>query len=187
MSPFNEEPSCRCLSPRVLSRSRYDAHWLRQASDVQNTLEALTTTARSRFPMNDAILFQTSVDCKACPAAVTRLGSWDLPGFCSLSAPSSPDETTRDFRSRRSPLTGFHNLSAGLSSRMTRGFIPPRRHSWGYGLQSLTPKRSDILVGLLAPASLSLPHGFLPVFRWVSLCPCPRRISRTCGLPDTGP
>jgi hypothetical protein len=45
MLPSDEEPSCRCLSPRVLARSRYDAHWLRQASDVQNTLEALATTA----------------------------------------------------------------------------------------------------------------------------------------------
>jgi len=81
MSPFNEEPSCRSLSPRVLSRSRYDAHWLRQASDVLNVLEALATTAQRQFPIIESILLQTLVDHKACPAAVTRLGSWDLPGF----------------------------------------------------------------------------------------------------------
>jgi hypothetical protein len=50
MLPFEEEPSCCYLSPRVLSRSRYDAHWLRQASNVLNVHEALDTTARQQFP-----------------------------------------------------------------------------------------------------------------------------------------
>jgi hypothetical protein len=37
-------PSCRFLSPRVLSWWRYDAHWLRQAYRCFNILEAFTTT-----------------------------------------------------------------------------------------------------------------------------------------------
>jgi len=44
MLPPDTLPSCRFLSPRVLSWWRYDAHWLRQAYRCFNTLEAFTTT-----------------------------------------------------------------------------------------------------------------------------------------------
>jgi len=44
MSPFKEEPSCRYLSPRVLSRSRYDAHMV---------TSSLRRSQRPRGPRND--------------------------------------------------------------------------------------------------------------------------------------
>ena len=138
MSPFNEEPSCRCLSPRVLSRSRYDAHWLRQASDVQNTLEALTTTARSRFPMNDAILFQTSVDMQGMSCRCHQVGILGPPWVL---FPFSAIITGRDDTRLPVPSLPAHRFSQPLS----RSFVPHdlRVCSTPQALLGLWPSKLD--------------------------------------------
>jgi len=60
------------------------------------------------------------------PSTFPRLGTWTLPGFGSLSAlsPCCRDEWSSRFK--RSPLSGFHNLSAGtLAPTLACWFIPP--------------------------------------------------------------
>jgi hypothetical protein len=128
MSPSNEEPSCRSLSPRVLSRSRYDAHWLRQASSVSTPSRPSQRPPDNGYPLS----YPSSFRLQSTTRHVLPLSpGWDPGtslGFCPFSAIITGRDK-RDFRPRSSPLTGFHNLTAGLSSRMTYGFIPPRKHS----------------------------------------------------------
>jgi hypothetical protein len=63
------------------------------------------------------ILFRASVDFRVFPPDATGLGSSGLPGFCSLSAPSSFVRDIRGFRPHSFPSTGFHNLATGIVVR----------------------------------------------------------------------
>jgi len=46
-----KSPSCSYLPSRVLTRLRYDAHWLRQASGVHHRPRGPYTTAKQRLSL----------------------------------------------------------------------------------------------------------------------------------------
>lgn len=66
------------------------------------------------------------------------------------------------------------------------GFIPPRRHSEGWGLQSFTRDRYGYRFRTLAPSSLSVLHGFLSDTAGGTTRPAEGFYPRsTCSMPDT--
>jgi hypothetical protein len=155
-------PSCCCLASRVLTRPRYDAHWLRQASDVWYALEALDTTTRLGLPLSSTVLLWTSASYKVCGYALTAWNSAP-PLVSPLSAPSSPDMTA-EIPLLLLPVCRFSQPLDETTSAVTRGFIPPRRHSQGYGPSEPDPKP---IAGRFRPAcffAVSLPY--MVSFRW---------------------
>jgi hypothetical protein len=85
----------------------------------------------------------------------------DLPGFFPFQRHHRP--TGRPgFHTRCSPSAGFLNLLTEIPSKTAHGFIPPRRHSEGWGLQSFTHGRYGYRFQILAPPPLPVLHGFLP-------------------------
>jgi len=90
-------------------------------------------------------------------------------GFFPLSAITTRRDK-QSFQLYRTPLAGFHNLSAETTSAVACKFIPPHRHSQGPGLQSITLNRSTTVSSYPAPSLLPPLHGFLPKITGSSHC-----------------
>jgi len=108
--PRKDRPSCCYLPSRVLTRSRYDAHRLRQASGVSYALEALTR------PPNVGLRFRPLSSCELQPASRFAARPYPSEGGISIGlVPFSAVITRRDGQDStptRVPPTGFRNLLA---------------------------------------------------------------------------
>jgi hypothetical protein len=88
------EPSCRYLPSRVLSQPSYDAHWLRQASDVHRPrgLRYDRLTASVTRPPDPLLGFGSATGYSAHPY---REGTRRLPGFLPFQRLPRPAVTGR--------------------------------------------------------------------------------------------
>jgi hypothetical protein len=91
--PDGTPPSCRYLPLRVLTWLRYDAHWLRQASDVRHPRGP---RHNHRTEVCTSILYPLRGFSRLQGSACTFIGLGPTPSQVSpLSAPPSPDMTNR--------------------------------------------------------------------------------------------
>jgi hypothetical protein len=108
--PRTDRPSCHYLLSGVLTRSRYDAHRLRQASDVS------TPSRPSTRPPDIGLRFCPLSSCELQPAPRFAAHPYPSEGGISFGFfPFSAVTTRRDGRASnltRVPPPGFHNLLA---------------------------------------------------------------------------
>jgi len=166
--PRKDQPSCCYLPSRVLTRPRYDAHRLRQASDVSYVLEALTR------PPNVGLRFRLPSSCELQPASRFAARPYPSEGGISFGLiPFSAVIVRRDGQNStpiRVPPTGFHTLLTRNRPQRRAGLFHPAGTPRVVGLQSLTANRS--------------PDRFLPAML-LHRCPALRGIHSTNpGLPQ---
>lgn len=123
--PEETEPSCRYLPSRVLTQSRYDAHCLRQAQGVWTPSGPLHDHQTAGLPQFNYPLLGFD----RLQGLIIRELRVRNPKISPASLPfqrsNSPARQT-EYHFRRSPLTGFRNLTAGtFAFRERAGLFHP--------------------------------------------------------------
>jgi hypothetical protein len=155
--PRKDRPSCCYLLSRVLTRPRYDAHRLRQASGVSYALEALTTTTRRRLALSSTHPLVSFSQLQGLQHALTPLERGISLGFFTFSAVTGR-RVGQGSIPARVPSPGFRNLLTGKRLHRRAGLFHPAGTPRVGGLQRMTAHRSpDRFPPAFAPSPLPRP------------------------------
>jgi len=132
-----EDPSCGYVPSRVLTRLRYDAHWLRQASGVQNRPRGPYTTAKHSLSLT---AFYPLIGFSPLQGDRHTNTGWDrrLPRFCPLQRHHRPT-CKPSFQTRRILAHRFSQPPGRINVRNDLQVYSTPQALLGFGLQRLSP------------------------------------------------
>jgi hypothetical protein len=169
----------------VLTRLRYDAHWLRQASGVHHHPRGPYTTAEHRLSLSALYPLVGFGQLQGIAHPYTGwepVPSWVLP----LTAPSSPDMRNR-FPHLLLPVHRFSQPPDKNDVRSDLQVYSTPQALLGFGLQRSKPDRSGAVPSPRLLRRYPVLHGFLPCVACGSRPPGHRAITLVATLQHTAP